>query len=125
MDVHHLICSQRRYFAAGRTISLSFRFQALDALKNAIERHRPDIYQAVFRDLGKSRMETRMCEVDLVLSELAFIRKHLRHWARVKHVTLRTAEFPVQQFYGTGAIWNGTDCVTLELPVSALHGAAD
>ena len=71
-DASQIVARQRAYFATGATLPLSFRKQALDALRASILRHEADINAALMQDLGKSASETYMCETGMTLSELRY-----------------------------------------------------
>ena len=75
--IRQRISTQRDFFATGATLPLSFRLKQLEQLKLALKRHEQDLYTALKADLGKSRMESYMCEIGLTLSELTWMQKHL------------------------------------------------
>ena len=64
------IDAQRNYFSTGATLPLSFRLQQLQILKTTIRRYENELSNALKADLGKSRIESYMCEIGLTLSEL-------------------------------------------------------
>lgn len=80
--IQALLEQQRAHFFSGRTLPVQARIQALDRLEQAILDHEEDLYQALQADLGKSRMEAFLCEISLTLSELRYVRRHVRRWAR-------------------------------------------
>ena len=55
-------------------------------------RHEADLAAALKADLGKSRMESYMCEIGLTLSELTWMQKHLRSLMRSKRVSTPVAQ---------------------------------
>ena len=61
--IRQRISTQRDFFATGATLPLSFRLKQLEQLKLALKRHEQDLYTALKADLGKSRMESYMCEM--------------------------------------------------------------
>ena len=58
-------------------------------------RHEEDLYGALKKDLGKSRMESYMCEIGLTLSELTWMEKHIRRLTREKRVPTPLAQLDV------------------------------
>lgn len=128
MQAEELVKKQRSYFRTGRTLSVRYRAEALDRLERAILRYEPELYRALASDLGKSRAEAYMCEVGLTLSELRYVRKHLRRWSRDRRVRTPLAQFhgksfTVQEPYGVVLImspWNYPVLLTLEPLVGAL-----
>ena len=87
--IRQRISTQRDFFATGATLPLSFRLKQLEQLKLALKRHEQDLYTALKADLGKSRMESYMCEIGLTLSELTWMQKHLPKLMRCKPSLLR------------------------------------
>lgn len=76
-----LLSSQRDFFRTGTTLPVAFRLEALDRLYRAIEARQSEICDALRHDLGKSETESYMCEIGLVLSEITYMRRHLRKFA--------------------------------------------
>lgn len=76
-EISAIVERQKAWFAERRTLELSFRKRALDQLEQAILNHEQDIYAALEADLSKSRFESYMCEVGLVLAELHYQKRHL------------------------------------------------
>ena len=126
--IRQRISTQRDFFATGATLPLSFRLKQLEQLKLALKRHEQDLYTALKADLGKSRMESYMCEIGLTLSELTWMQKHLPKLMRCKTVPTPLAHFAAKSFqspspYGTVLImspWNYPVLLTLEPLIDAL-----
>ena len=126
--IQALLEQQRAHFFSGRTLPVQARIQALDRLEQAILDHEEDLYQALQADLGKSRMEAFLCEISLTLSELRYVRRHVRRWARKKPVLPSLAQFPgrcsvLTEPYGAVLIlspWNYPVLLTLEPLIGAL-----
>lgn len=85
--------NNRTTFSSGKTIPAEFRLKQLESLKEAMIRHEADLAAALKEDLGKSRMESYMCEIGLTLSELTWMQKHLRSLMRSKRVSTPAAQF--------------------------------
>ena len=85
--------AQRAFFAAGNTRPVAARLDALRKLRAAILEMEPEINAALKSDLGKSASEGYMCEVGMVLSELTYMLRHTRRYARK-----RMAPTPLAQF---------------------------
>lgn len=128
MGNEELVKKQRTFFVSGKTLSLSFRIRALDRLEQTIIRYEQELYRALRKDLGKSKTESYMCEVGLTLSELRFIRRHIRAWSRDRLVRTPLAQFhaksfTVQEPYGVVLVmspWNYPVLLTLEPLIGAL-----
>ncbi len=128
MNITEIVQAQRTFFRTGETLPIKYRLQALKTLKKAIQTHEKELLDALHTDLGKSAAEGYMCEVGLTLSEISYISKHLRRWARNKRVCTPLANFPAKSFtvqepYGVTLImspWNYPVLLTLEPLVGAI-----
>ncbi len=87
-----LLAAQRAFFATGATHPLAFRLEQLQRLKAAISARQSEIVQAVKSDLGRPDYEGYF-EVG-VLTELAYILKHLKSWVKPRKVGLPLAYMP-------------------------------
>lgn len=128
MKINELVETQREYFNSGATLPISFRKAALKKLKASIIAHESDINKALQEDLGKSTMETYMCETGMTLSELSYMYKHIRRWWRPKHVPTNLANFAAKSFtvrnpYGVVLVmspWNYPFMLTMEPLIGAI-----
>ena len=123
-----LVQRQRDYFRTGATLSVSFRLGALDRLYKAINTRQPEICAALKADLGKSETESFMCEIGMVLSEITYMRRHIRNFSRPKTVWTPLAQFASHSFtqsvpYGNTLImspWNYPFLLSMEPLVDAI-----
>ena len=123
-----LVEGQRAYYMEGKTRSVAARIQALNRLEQAILTYEQELYRALNADLGKSRAESYMCEVGLTLSELRYVRRHVKTWSKERRVPTPLAQFhaksfTVQEPYGVVLImspWNYPVLLTLEPLIGAL-----
>lgn len=127
-EIKDILQQQNHFFSSGKTIPAEFRLKQLESLKEAMIRHEADLAAALKEDLGKSRMESYMCEIGLTLSELTWMQKHLRSLMRSKHVSTPAAQFAAKSFrspspYGTVLImspWNYPVLLTLDPLIDAI-----
>lgn len=98
MELDQLIKKQRTYFEKGKTRGISWRIGALQTLRRCISDHQNEIEAALGSDLGKSGMESYMCETGMVLSELSFMIRHLKRYAKEKRVPTPLAQFHSKSF---------------------------
>ena len=123
-----IVEAQRTYYMEGKTRAMSARIDALNRLEQSILTYEQELYQALRSDLGKSRAESYMCEVGLTLSELRYVRRHVKSWSRNRRVhtplaQFHAASFTVQEPYGVVLImspWNYPMLLTLEPLIGAL-----
>ncbi len=84
----------RQYFNSGSTKTYDFRKDQLHKLKNSILLHEQDLYEALYKDLKKSKEETWVTETGMVMSELNSALKNLRSWMRPKRVATNLLNLP-------------------------------
>ncbi len=97
-EINKLVISQREFFLKGTTLDINVRISALKKLYSAIKEHEEEIYDALYKDLGKSRFEGYMCEVGLTLSEISYMLKHIHSFSREKNVHTPLAQFCSRSF---------------------------
>ncbi len=93
-----MIEEQREYFLSGETLGLTFRKNMLKKLYSAVAHGREGILNALQQDLGKSHTEGFMCEVGLVLSEINYMIKNLKKFAREIPVKTPIAQFKAKSY---------------------------
>ena len=128
MDIPNLMERQRAYFRSGATRSPAMRTLMLDSLYRKIRELEPEIQSALQKDLGKSGFESYMCEIGLTLSEISYMKKHLRQFSARERVRTPLAQFPSRSYilkepYGCVLImspWNYPFLLTLEPLVDAI-----
>ncbi len=127
-EITRLTDRQRVFFSTGATLDISFRIRALEKLRASILKYESEILSALSKDLGKGCTESYMCEAGLVLSEIRYMRRHIRSLAKERTVHTPLAQFPSRSFqkpspYGTVLImspWNYPFLLTLAPLVDAL-----
>ena len=98
MDIDEILESQRAYFRSGATLPVEFRVARLRDLYNAVKRHEDEICRALSEDLGKSDFEGFMCEVGLALTEISYMIRHTRRFAREHRVRTPLAQFASRSY---------------------------
>ena len=114
MNIREITAKQRDFFASGKTMDVSFRKAMLLKLKEAILCNQDKIEAALYADLGKSKTESYMCEIGLVLSELSYQAAHIKKLTAPKRrrtplANSHAKSFIVQEPYGCVLImspWN-------------------
>jgi aldehyde dehydrogenase (NAD+) len=127
-EIRQIVDRQRTYFYTGATLDVEFRIQALKKLKSCILQRENEINDALRKDLGKSPFESYMCETGMVLSEISYMLKHTRSFAREKTVHTPLAQFHSRSYrkpspYGVTLImspWNYPFLLTLDPLVDAI-----
>ena len=128
MQIHDILEAQRRYFHSGATLDVNFRIAQLKKLYTAIKKYEVDIHAALKEDLGKSDFEGFMCETGMVLTEISYMLRHVRKFAREKTVRTPLAQFASRSYkkpcpYGNVLImspWNYPFLLTIDPLVNAI-----
>lgn len=119
---------QRRYFRSEATRSLRFRRESLKRLRSALSEWEPRFAAALREDLGKSAVESYMCEIGMCLASLSEAISQLKRWAAPKRVPTPLSQFPassriVPEPYGVALIispWNYPLLLSLDPLIAAL-----
>ena len=127
-EIDQLRDSQRSYFATGATLPVHFRREMLRKLYGAVKAHQNEIAEALKCDLGKSEYESFMCEIGLTLTEISYMRRHVRRFAGKRRVHTPLAQFASVSYtqaspYGNVLImspWNYPFLLTIEPLADAL-----
>ena len=127
-EIHALTEKQRAYFYSNATLNIDTRIDALKRLRKCIRNHEEEIAAALSADLGKSDFEGYMCETGLVLSELSYMLKHIRRFAKEKRVHTPLAQFHSRSFskpgpYGVVLVmspWNYPFLLSLDPLIDAI-----
>ena len=85
-QIHALVEKQRTFFNSGATLPVETRLSYLQRIKNYLLQNEVKINQALYSDLGKSGYEAYLTEVGVVISEVSFMLKHLRSFAKDRTV---------------------------------------
>ncbi len=121
-EIRSLLAKQKAYYKSGVTIPVKFRIEQLKKLYSAVKRYETEINEALRVDLGKSHYEGFMCESGLVLSELSYMIRHTKRFAKRKTVYTPIPQFASHSFrqpvpYGNTLImspWNYPFLLTLD-----------
>ncbi len=127
-EIESLVEKQREFYNSGKTMSLTYRQNALNKLQEALIKCEDKLNAAIYQDLGKSAFESYMCEVGLTLSELSYVKRHFKRWNKNHMVPTPLAQFAAKSFtvkepYGVVLImspWNYPVLLTLEPLIGAI-----
>ena len=121
-EIQILLEKHRAYYRSGATIPVKFRIEQLRKLYAAVKKYQTEINDALKSDLGKSHYEGFMCESGLVLTEISYMIRHTRRFAKRKTVPTPLAQFHSHSYkqpvpYGNVLImspWNYPFLLTLD-----------
>ena len=128
MDTSEIIEKQREYFLTNETKDVKFRKKQLKMLRDVIKSNQDRICAALKEDLGKSEIESYMCEISLVLAEIKYMLKHLKNFSKPERVCGGLANIPSKSYVvpspkGVVLImspWNYPFMLTIEPLVDAI-----
>lgn len=97
-EIKQIIENQRTYFENGSTQDVEIRIQTLKKLKEVILLKEDEICAALKVDLGKSKSESYMSEIGMVLDEIGHMIKRTRKYAKKQKVHTPLAQFAASSF---------------------------
>lgn len=86
MNFQDILNKQREFYATQKTKSIKFRKMQLEWLKKAIINNEKLLYEAIYKDFGKSEFDTYTTEISFVLNDIDYYLKNLNSLARPKRV---------------------------------------
>lgn len=92
-EINSLLRKQRNFYRSGATIPVKFRIEQLKKLYAVVKKYQGEINAALTADLGKSSYEGFMCESGLVLTEISYMIKHTKRFAKRKNVATPLPQF--------------------------------
>ena len=127
-EIAFILEEQRKFFLSGETLSIKFRKQMLKKLYASVVFHKEEILSALTSDLGKSDFEGFMCEVGLSLTEISYMIKNVKKFAKEKTVVTPLAQFASRSYkktcpYGNTLImspWNYPFLLSIEPLANAI-----
>ena len=127
-EIQTLLEGQRAYYRSGATLPVKFRVAQLKKLYACVKKYENEINAALFSDLGKSHFEGFMCESGLALTEISYMIKHTKKFAKRKRIKTPLAQFPARSYqqpmpYGNTLImspWNYPFLLSIEPLVDAI-----
>ena len=126
--MNEIIEKQRKFFASGKTLDVNYRIEALKRLRSTIYKYEDKIRDAIYSDLGKSADEAYFCETGLVISEISYMIKNTKKFAKDKTVITPLAQFASRSFvksspYGQVLVmspWNYPFLLSIDPVVDAI-----
>ncbi len=127
IDVPNILESQRAFFKTGKTLEVSYRIEKLKKLRDLIEEQESQICDALYKDFKKPVFESVLSETGFIISELEYMIKRVKKWAKPEKISSSWTNFPSSDHiysepYGACLIiapWN----YPFQLAISPLMGA--
>lgn len=96
--LQELISKQQQHFYSGKTSSLEARKAALSTLMSLIDENEDRIFEALEKDLGKSKFESYVGETGFVYNEAKHTKKKLKSWMKKRRVRSPLLQFPASSY---------------------------
>ena len=84
MSFQDILIEQRELFNSQKTKGLKFRKMNLEKLRETILKNEELLYDAIYKDFGKSRFDTFTTEISFVLKDIDYFLKNLSSLAKPK-----------------------------------------
>ena len=98
MNTSALTEQLRTYFETGVTKTYEFRLAQLQKLKATVQKYEIEIFEALHRDLHKSKEECWITENGFFLSEIGMAIKKLKSWMKAEKVKTNLLNIPSSSF---------------------------
>lgn len=98
MDTSVLTAQMRTYFETGVTKTYDFRIKQLQKLKATVQKYEIEIFEALYKDLHKSKEECWITENGFFLSEIGVAIKKLSSWMKPEKVGTNLLNIPSSSF---------------------------
>jgi len=98
MDTSVLTAQMRTYFETSVTKPYDFRLQQLQKLKATVQKYEIEIFEALYKDLHKSKEECWITENGFFLSEIGVAIKKLSSWMKPEKVGTNLLNIPSSSF---------------------------
>jgi len=91
MHYQNILSSQREFFNTQKTKNIKFRKIYLEKLRDLIIQNENYLYEAIYKDFGKSPFETYVTEISFILKDIDYYLKNLNRLSKPKKVTTNLA----------------------------------
>ena len=127
-ELKRILEKQRAFFATGATLDPDYRTEALYNLRRTILDCQGEIAAALREDLGKSEMESYMCETGMLLSEIDWQIRHVDRLSKNSRRHTPLAQFAAKSYVHPQPLgnvlimspWNYPLLLSLEPAVDAI-----
>jgi len=77
-----IINAQRKFFRTNITFDIKWRIEQLKRLKQVVIAHEEEIERALFQDLGRTKVESYICDIGPTISEINEMISGLKRWSK-------------------------------------------
>lgn len=98
MEIQQLINQQQAFFHSNVTKEVAFRIEQLKKFKKVVKDNEQELYDAIYKDFGKSEFETYASELSLLYHEINLFIKNSYAWSKQQRVPTGLANFPARSY---------------------------
>ncbi|MCD0455365.1 aldehyde dehydrogenase [Chryseobacterium sp. LC2016-27] len=91
MEIQEIVSKQKAFFKTQQTKNLRFRKMYLEKLRDLTLENENLLYEAIYKDFGKSKFDTFTTEISFVLNDIKYYLKNLRSLSKPKKVRTNLA----------------------------------
>lgn len=91
MEIQEIVSQQKAFFKTQQTKNLRFRKMYLEKLRDLILENENLLYEAIYKDFGKSKFDTFTTEISFVLNDIEYYLKNLKSLSKPKKVRTNLA----------------------------------
>ena len=98
MSIQNIFEQQQHFFLTNQTKDTDFRIAQLRQLIKILKAHEQEMYDAIYKDFGKSEFETYATELSIIYSEINHFVKHIKRWSKRQRVSTGLVHFPAKSY---------------------------
>lgn len=98
MEFNRVYTKQQEFFNSNQTKDINFRKEQLHKLKRVLKANETALYEAIFKDFGKSEFETYLSELSVLYHEIKIFIKKIKKWNKPKRVSTGFTNFPAKSY---------------------------
>jgi aldehyde dehydrogenase (NAD+) len=98
MSIQNIFEQQHHFFLTNQTKDNDFRIAQLRQLIKILKAHEQEMYDAIYKDFGKSEFETYATELSIIYSEINHFLKHIKRWSKRQRVSTGLVHFPAKSY---------------------------
>lgn len=130
INLENIFKAQKEFFYSDSTIPINFRLLHLSKLKKSLLKHENEIYDALYKDLGKSKEDSFISEFYYCVKEIKFFLRRLSLLAKPKKIKTSLVNFKSKGYiykkpYGVSLIicsWNYPFLLSIVPLIGAIAG---
>ncbi|MDY0930356.1 aldehyde dehydrogenase [Chryseobacterium sp. CFBP8996] len=91
MEIQEVVSQQKAFFKTQQTKNIRFRKMYLEKLRDVILQNENLLYEAIYKDFGKSKFDTFTTEISFILNDIKYYLKNLKSLSKPKKVRTNLA----------------------------------